>query len=288
MSALSVPDPDQPAGKAVFWPTFRRMLVFTRPYRLHLWASVVLAVLSQLAALAIPWLTGRVIDDAIRPRDRDALVVLVSLIVVVGVVRLVLMVLRRLATGRMAVDIEYDLRNHLYDHLQRLSFSFFDRNQTGQLMSRGTADLSSVRIFLSYGLLFFTQHAITILAVVAVLFVTDPLLALVALATTPALIVIAAHYSRVSHPIVADVQQKLGDVTTQAEENVVGVRVVKAFGQGPREVARFRDRAERVFDANVRATRQRAFYVPVMAFIPSFAVAGRQGGGGGGGRGGPV
>jgi ATP-binding cassette subfamily B protein len=265
--------PKPPAGDGVFWATLRRMLVFTQPYRFHLWASLVLAVLSQVAALSIPWLTGAAIDDAIRPRDETALTLLIGLIVAAGVIRLVLMVLRRLITGRMAVDIEQDLRNILYEHMQRLSFSFYDTHQTGQLMSRATADLGAVRIFLSYGLLFFSQHAITIATVVLLLLFTDPLLALVALATTPALIGLAARYSRRSHPLVTDAQQKLADVTTQAEENVVGVRVVKAFGQEARETARFRHASERVFTANLRANRQRAIYIPLMAFVPSLAVA---------------
>jgi ABC-type multidrug transport system fused ATPase/permease subunit len=135
------------------------------------------------------------------------------------VLRFVLMTVRRLVSGSMAVSIEYDLRNVAYSHLQRLSFSFFDHNQTGQLMSRATADVGTVRIFLSYGLLFFTQYIITIVGVLVVLLITDPLLSLVAIAVTPLIVWTAIAYSRRSHPILTQAQQTLADVTTQAEES---------------------------------------------------------------------
>ena len=251
----------------------RRLFGLVRPYRWDLFLSIALAIGAQLAGLAIPWLTGRVVDDAIREEDTQQLTMLIVLILLAGAVRMGLMVVRRFVAGRMAVTVEYDLRNRLYDHLQTLSFSFYDRNQTGQLMSRATVDLSAVRVFLSYGLLFLSQHIITVLAVTALLVVIDPQLALVGLAITPLLVGIATRYSRVSHPVLTDVQQRLADVTTQAEENVVGVRVVKAFGQEDRETVRFRARSEHVFDANVKAARQRAVYLPLLEFLPTLAVA---------------
>jgi ATP-binding cassette subfamily B protein len=190
---------------------------------------------------------------------------------VAAIMRFILMTSRRLVAGTMAVSVEYDLRNRVYAHLQRLSYSFFDRNQTGQLMSRATADVGGVRVFLSYGLLFFTQYLITIVSVLVVLLVTNPVLSVVGIATAPVLVYVAVRYSRVSHPILTAAQQTLAEVTTQAEESVVGVRVVKAFGQEEREVGRFRARAETVFVANVKANRLRAFYIPLMGFLPVVA-----------------
>ena len=141
------------------------------------------------------------------------------------------MVGRRLISGRQALGVEYDLRNALYAKLLRLSFGFYDRHQTGQLMSRATVDLQTVRFFLGYGLIFFFQHMLTIVGVTVVLFVIDWQLALVALAITPLLVALAYRYRHVSHPVLRDVQQKMADVATVAEENIVGVHVVKAFAQ---------------------------------------------------------
>ena len=213
------------------------------------------------------------IDEAIRPRDTERLKTLIILMLGAAILRFLLMTVRRLVSGTMAVSIEFDLRNRVYAHLQRQSFGFFDHNQTGQLMSRATADVGTVRIFLAYGLLFFTQYIIMIVGVLAVLVITDPLLSLVALAVTPLIVWIAIRYSRRSHPILTQAQQTLADVTTQAEEAVVGVRVVKAFGQERRETAQFRDRSERIFDVNIKANALRSLYVPLLAFVPALAVA---------------
>jgi ATP-binding cassette subfamily B protein len=278
--ATSLLPSDRPLEKGQFVGTLRRLLGFARPYRRALWLSIALALGAQAFELAVPWLTGDVIDDAIRPRDTGHLKFLIALMLGAAVLRFVLMTIRRLVSGTMAVSIEYDLRNRTYAHLQRLSFSFYDRNQTGQLMSRATADVGTVRIFLSYGLLFFTQYILTIVGVLIVLVITDPLLALVAVAIAPPIVFIAIRYSRVSHPVLTEAQQTLADVTTQAEEAVVGVRVVKAFGQEGRETARFRDKSERIFEVNMKANRLRALYVPLLAFVPAVAVAGVIGLGG--------
>ncbi len=269
--ATSLPPSDRAIPKGYFWRTLKRMFGFMGPYRRSLWVSIALALGAQAFELAVPKLTGDIVDTAIRRKDSGRLELLIGLMLVAAILRFVLMTARRLVAGTMAVSVEYDLRNRVYAHLQRLSFSFFDRNQTGQLMSRATADVGGVRVFLSYGLLFFTQYLITIVSVLVVLLLTNPLLSLVGVATAPVLVYVAVRYSRVSHPILTAAQQTLAEVTTQAEESVVGVRIVKAFGQEVRETARFGARAETVFAANVRANRLRAFYVPLMGLLPAIA-----------------
>ncbi len=254
--------------------TFRRLLGFLRPYRGQVIVSTVLAIGSQAAVLTIPYLTGRAIDDTRGPRhDRHALLIDASLIVAAGAVQGVLMFWRRYLAGRLSLSVEYDLRNAMYAHLQRLSFGFYDRHQTGQLMSRATVDLQAVRIFLGYGLVFFSQNIVTVFIVVGALFAIDWQLALIALAASPLMMFTAYRYSRVSHPVLKDVQQRVADVTTHAEENIVGVRVVKAFAQEDREIGRFRVLAGRVFDQAVHAARIQARYVPLLQSLPSLAQA---------------
>jgi ABC-type multidrug transport system fused ATPase/permease subunit len=248
--------------------TFLRLIGFLSPYRWSLAASIVLAIGAQVSGLAIPALTGMVIDEALPGENGRRLAVLVGLIALAGLVKALMLVGRRLIAGRQALGVEYDMRNALYSHLLRLSWRFYDSHQTGQLMSRATVDLQSVRFFLGYGLIFFGQHVLTIVAVTAIVFVYDWQLALVALAITPLLAAIAFVYSRASHPILKDVQQRMGDMTTTAEENIVGVNVVKAFAQEPREREKFSRRSEAVFDQSIRATRLRAFYAPLMSFLP--------------------
>ena len=178
---------------------------------------------------------------------------------------------RRIISGRQALGIEKDMREGLYAHLLRLSFGFYDRHQTGQLMSRATVDLQSVRFFLGFGLIFFFQHVLTVVSVMAVLFVVEWRLALIALAITPVVVAVAYRYSHVSHPVLREVQQKLGDVATVTEESIVGVHVVKAFAQEDRRQAQFERASGAVFEQTVRAFRQRALYVPLLSFLPLLA-----------------
>jgi ABC-type multidrug transport system fused ATPase/permease subunit len=251
--------------------TFARLLGFLRPYRWSLWVSIVLAVASQAASIGLVLVTGSVIDRAIVPEQRDELWTLIWIIVGLGIVKALLMLGRRFISGWQALGVEFDMRNAFYSHLVRMSFGFYDRHQTGQLMSRATVDLQSVRFFLGYGLIFFFQHVITIVGVTAVMLYLDWRLALVALAVTPLIIALAYRYSHVAHPILRDVQQKMADVATVAEENVVGVHVVKAFAQEDAELRKFSRRSEAVFDRSVEANRQRALYVPLLSFVPLIA-----------------
>jgi ABC-type multidrug transport system fused ATPase/permease subunit len=251
--------------------TFIRLLGFLRPYKGSLVVSTVLAVLSQAAAIAIVLLVGEAIDGIEEQRGTETLAWVVLAILVVGSLKAAFMVGRRLISGKQALGIEKDMREALYAHLLRLSFGFYDKHQTGQLMSRATVDLQSVRFFLGFGLIFFFQHVLTIVSVMAVLFFVEWRLALIALAITPLIVAVAYRYSHVSHPVLRDVQQKLGDVATATEESIVGVHVVKAFAQETRRQSQFERASGAVFEATVRAFRQRALYVPLLSFLPLLA-----------------
>ncbi len=256
-----------------YFRTFVRLLGFLRPYRWSLAVSVVLAVGSQAAAVAIAFLTGDALQSAVTSSDRSGLWTIALAVLAVGLARALFMGGRRFISGRQALGVEYDMRDAVYAKLLRLSFRFYDRHQTGQLMSRATVDLQSVRFFLGYGLIFFFQHVITIVGVTIVMFLVEWRLALAATAFTPVLVVLAYRYSSVSHPVLRDVQQKMADVATVAEENIVGVHVVKSFAQEQNESAKFAERTESVFQRSMDANRQRAIYVPLLSFLPLIAQA---------------
>jgi ABC-type multidrug transport system fused ATPase/permease subunit len=252
--------------------TFVRLIGFLRPYKLSMGISIVLAVGSQAAGIAGTFLAGSV-ADALHHHEHHLLPWLVAAILALGVVRAGTMAGRRLIAGKQALAVELDMRTAVYAKLVRLSFGFYDRHQTGQLMSRATVDLQGVRFFLGYGLIFFFQHIFTIGGVALVVFFIDWKLALISIAISPALIAVAYRYSHVSHPLLRDVQQKMADVATVAEENIVGVHVVKSFAQEGAEQAKFENRSEAVFGLSVKANRQRAFYVPMLSFLPLLAQA---------------
>src|SRR5512133_1308865 len=253
--------------------TFFRLLGFLRPYKASLAISTVFAIGYQGSQIALIWITKHVIDEALRPHDSQKLWVFVGAVVALGLARAILMAARRLISGRQALSVELDMRQRLYGHLVRLSFGFYDRHQTGQLMSRATVDLQGVRFFLGYGLIFFFQNVLPVVSVTIVLLVFQWKLALIALAITPVLVALAYRYSRVAHPTLREVQQKLADVATVAEENIVGVHVVKSFAQEPQESAKFHARSEDVFRQTLKANRQRALYVPLISWLPLLAQA---------------
>jgi ATP-binding cassette subfamily B protein len=253
--------------------TFLRLLGFLRPYRAGVVWSFLLAAGAMGATVAIPYLTGRAIDAVKVQHDSHALVTFSLLIVAAAIGRLVFSVGRRLVAGRVSLGVEYDLRNLVYSHLQALELGFFDRQQTGQLMSRTTVDLQAVRFFLGYGLIFIGQSALSIgLAAVAML-VTQPSLALLALSPVPFVVLIAFRYGRVSRPALQEVQQRIAELTADTEENVSGVRVVKAFAREERQLKRFGRSVTRVFEQSMFSTRLRAFYAPAIGFVPSLGLA---------------
>ena len=261
--------------------TFGRLLGFLRPYKRGVVVSLVLAALAMVCTVAIPWLTGRAVDQ-ISDGDRDGLRMLALAVVGVALLRLVLSVFRRLVAGRVSLAIEYDLRTLLYAHLQKLEMGFFASQQTGQLMSRATVDLSSVRFFLGYGLVFILQSGLTILLGAIAMFWLSPGLAALALIPVPFVVMVATRYGHRSRPALQEVQQRIAEVTADVEENISGVRVVKAFAAEPRQLERFRGNVTRVFDQSMVATRMRAFYNPFLAFLPNLGlvvillVGGRQ------------
>jgi ATP-binding cassette, subfamily B, bacterial len=252
--------------------TFWRLLGFLRPFRAGAIWSVVLAAFAMVITVLLPYLTGRGID-AVQRGDRGDLKVYGVVILGAAVVRLALSVLRRLVAGRVSLGVELDLRNLMYAHLQGLELGFFARQQTGQLMSRATVDLQAVRFFLGYGLVFIVQSALTIVLGAAAMFLLQPGLAALALAPVPFVVFISARYGRRSRPALQEVQQRIAELTADVEENVSGVRVVKAFAAEDRQLSRFRDSVLRVFDQSMIATRLRAFYNPFIGFLPNLGLA---------------
>ena len=234
--------------------------------------SALLAAGARAAAAVVPFLVGATIDQ-IRKGNENLLPYALA-IIGAGLVNLVFAASRRVIAGEVSLGVEYDLRNRMYAHLQSLELGFFESQQTGQLMSRATVDLQSVRFFLGYGLIFILQSLVTVLVAGALMISLHPLLALIALAPTPFLVWVAFRYGRRNRPASQEVQQRIAELTAEVEENVAGVRVVKAFAQEDRQLDRFRHRVTRVFDQALVSTRLRAFYTPLLAFLPVIGLAG--------------
>jgi ABC-type multidrug transport system fused ATPase/permease subunit len=250
--------------------TFWRLLTFLRPYRRGVIVSFVLAAVAMGTGVLIPFLVGRTVDE-IR-KGTTNLWPLAIAILAAGLIRLVFSVARRLIAGRVSLGVEYDLRNRMYQHLQSLELAFFDEQQTGQLMSRSTVDLQAVRFFLGYGLIFILQSFVTLLVAAVVMLALNVELGLLALAPAPLIFIVAFRYGRRNRPASQEVQQRIAELTAEVEENVSGIRLVKAFAREERQLGRVRDKAGRVFEQSMVSTRLRAFYNPFIGFLPSLGL----------------
>jgi ABC-type multidrug transport system fused ATPase/permease subunit len=266
--------------------TFYRLLGFLRPYKRGLTVSWLLASVAMVMAVALPYLSGRAVDSiksghehaerhehAARAHDRHTLLLLALAILGSVLVRWGLTYWRRMVAGRVSLAIEYDLRERIYGHLQRLELGFFDHQQTGQLMSRATVDLQAVRFFLGYGLVFILQSALTLVLAGVAMIVINPTLGLIAMAPTPFVVLISNRYGRRARPAIQEVQQRIAELTANAEENISGVRVVKSFAREPLQLERFRHSVARVFDQSMVSTRLEARYNPMIGFLPQLGLA---------------
>jgi ATP-binding cassette subfamily B protein len=266
--------------------TFYRLLRFLRPYKRGLSTSWLLASLAMVMTVALPALTGQAVEAvrkgtlhaqrhaaSARAHDRHTLLVLAVVILAVVLVRWGLTYWRRMIAGRVSLGVEYDLRERMYGQLQRLELGFFDHQQTGQLMSRATVDLQAVRFFLGYGLVFILQSVLTISLAGIVMIAINPKLGLIALAPVPFVVVISYRYGRRARPAIQETQQRIGELTADAEENISGVRVVKAFAREDRQLTHFQNSVGRVFSQAMVATRLEAIYNPVIGFLPQLGLA---------------
>jgi ABC-type multidrug transport system fused ATPase/permease subunit len=245
---------------------------YLRPYRAQLWGSLAFAWAAMGMTVLIPWLIGEAVNS-IKDGNKPDLLPLALAIVGAGILRLGLTVVRRVVAGKVSLAVEFDLRQQFYAHLQRLDLGFFDSQQTGQLMSRATVDLQSIRFFLGYGLIFITQNLLTITLAAAVMIAINPLLALVALIPAPFVIVAATRYSQISRPAQQEVQQRIAELTAEAEENVSGIRIVKAFAREEHQLHRFQRAVARVFDQSIYTTRVQAFFSPLIGLLPQIGIA---------------
>jgi ATP-binding cassette subfamily B protein len=252
--------------------TYRRLMGFLRPYRRQLWGSLAFAWAAMGMTVLIPWLIGQAVN-AIQDGNKPDLLPLALAIVGAGILRLGLTVVRRLVAGRVSLAVEFDLRQLFYAHLQRLELGFFDGQQTGQLMSRATVDLQAIRFFLGYGLIFITQNLLTITLVTVVMVAINPLLALIALIPAPLIVFTASRYNRVSRPAQQEVQQRIAELTAEAEENISGIRIVKAFAREEYQLHRFQRSVGRVFDQSIYSTRLQAFFSPLIGLLPQMGIA---------------
>ncbi|HEX9994139.1 MAG TPA: ABC transporter transmembrane domain-containing protein [Acidimicrobiales bacterium] len=252
-------------------PWFRRLLPLVRARRGLVAASVLAAVGAMVAQVATPILLRSAIDRALLARTTSLTPFVVALLAL-SVARAVLAYASRAGLFRMAYDVEFDLRTLLYEHLTRLSFSFYDRVQSGQVISRANSDIRSVQMVLAFAPLI--AVSITSFAVALVVMLTISVsLTLVAVAALPGVYLAGVALRNRIFPLSWIVQGRMAEVATVVDENVNGVRVVKAFAGEERQVRVLARAAQRLRWASVVQADARARWAPVMENLPRLSLA---------------
>ncbi|CAN5344733.1 ABC transporter ATP-binding protein [soil metagenome] len=250
-----------------------RIFSYLKPY----WRRVIVLYVSLFTAmgiqLLIPYVLGRAIDDGIIGGDRDFLLKAALLIVALTALQGIFTFGRMYLSQQLSERVAYDMRNELFAHLQSLQFSFHDRSQTGQLMSRGTEDINNIRAMLVMALRPLVLALGTLVVASIILFRIDALLAAVALSTMPFLIYYSFRYGVALRPLFLKVQQQFGVMTSALQENVAGNRVVRAFAQEKAENERFEGELESFFDRNLAAGKRWAFAYPLTLLLSGFSLA---------------
>ena len=246
-----------------------RLLPYLRPYRVRWIAMLVAALLSLAATVTIPLMTKAVIDGPVRHQDQQQLWVLGTAAMAVLISEAVLWFIRRWLVARATMGVEADIRKDLYARLQILPMAFHGKWQSGQLLSRVMNDLSTIRQFLSFGLLFLLLNVIQIIVVTGILLAMYWPLGVVVVVSIVPITATVLHFQRQFTTLSRAAQDQSGNVATHVEEQALGLRVVKAFGREEYAYRRFDQRATDLFDTEVRKVGVSAKFWTLLEAIPN-------------------
>ena len=249
-----------------------RLLPYLMPYRARWIAMVVVAITSLVATVAIPLMTKAVIDGPVRHQDPRGLWLLGTAAMGVGISEAVLWFIRRWLVSRATMGVEADIRKDLYARLQILPMSFHGRWQSGQLLSRVMNDLSTIRRFLSFGLVFLLLNVLQITVVTAILLAMYWPLGVVVLVSIVPITATVLHFQREYTRLSRLAQDQSGHVATHVEESALGLRVVKSFGRERYAYDRFDEQLTALYDTQVRRVEVSAKFWTLLEIIPNLTL----------------
>ncbi|MFJ8585317.1 ABC transporter ATP-binding protein [Streptomyces sp. NPDC093595] len=249
-----------------------RLWPYVRPVRARWFTAAVIAVVASCLGLVIPLVLKWLVDGPVTDRDPGGVGLGALVVLLLGLAEAGLFGLRRWLVARPLAGVEAAMRADLYRHVQRLPIAFHDRWASGQLLSRATTDLSLLRMFLAFPLTFLFVNGVTVLAGCAVLLVQDRVLGLVLLVPVVPLIVVCALFETRYSVVARRAQDQVGDLTTVVEESVLGIRVIKGFGQHRSQARAFRTLAERVRGTELGKARLLAGIWAVITIVPELAI----------------
>jgi ATP-binding cassette subfamily B protein len=236
-------------------------------HRRDLVLALIAAGLSSVCQTIVPLIERQIVDAVIITHTSSLWPWLVMLIAL-SLASFGFLYIRRYRGGRMALGVQFDLRNAMHEHLQVLDFDNLDRMPTGQLVARANSDSTLVQGLLSFFSIM-SGNVLLMLFSLGVMFYLSPLLAVVSVVIAPSLLIVSYRMRRRVFPATWDGQQREGEVVQIVDEDINGVRVVKAFGQEDRELERVADAAQVVYGSQMRAVRLQSRYQPLLEAIPT-------------------
>ena len=257
-------DQDEQLDRDAAVHVVKRTYGFLRPYRGRLILAAVFALLYTASTLAGPLLVRTGIDDGIKESDGDLLNRVVIAYVVIAALGYVVYRRQVLAIARIGEDFLKALRIRVFDHLQRLSMPFYDREKAGVVVSRMTSDIDSLSELVQMGLLMFVQNGLLLLVSVVVLGIVSPQMLGLCLIAVPGVVIASRKFQRDSNEAYLDVRDGIGATLSQLQEGISGVRVVQAFAREDVQTSRFEEHNRELYDAHMRSVKISAWYLPVI------------------------
>jgi ATP-binding cassette subfamily B multidrug efflux pump len=233
----------------------RRALWYLRSYKGEAFGAFGALLLSSAASLATPQLIAYAIDSGIAPRNLNVILLAVGGLAAAALVRGLFQFLQGYLAERASQGVAYDLRNHLFAKIERLSFSYYDRVETGQLVTRLTSDVEQIRTFVGSGVVQLAAAAVMLVGTTVLLFSLDWRLALVALSIVPVIFVLLLRFVRRIGPLFRSVQQTLGRLNATLQEDLAGIRVIRTFAREDYESSRFRSVNDDLLEKNLATVR---------------------------------
>ncbi len=249
-----------------------RLRGYLKPFRVQMVVMLAAALGAVAAEICIPLLTESVIDGAIAHDDRRLLIPLALAAIGLGTAEALLNLIRRWIQANAVASMEKTIRDDLYAHLQRLQASFHDNWQSGQLLSRATTDLSSIRRFAGFGLIFLVTNVMTFVAVVALLIHLNWWLGLITGAVFAPVLPVCFRFEKRYRVLSRRVQDQQGDLATLIEEAATGIRVLKALGRGPQAAVRHRVQATEVYRTQVEKAGLLGSFWALLDLIPNAVI----------------
>jgi ATP-binding cassette subfamily B protein len=264
---------DDILGKAYDSKLMRRLLVYTRPYRALMYGAFALLCVEGGVQVVGPLLTRRVIDVAVPAHDMHIVAVSTSLLLLALVAEFVTSYGQTWLTSLLGQRVMRDLRMEIFEHLQRLSVSFFDRNPAGRLITRVTSDVETLNELFTSGVVSGLGDLFTLIAISVAMLIMDWRLALASFAVIPFVVMVSGLFRKGVRNTYRDIRVRLARINSFLQERLTGMRIVQLFGQEKREARRFDELNKAHLDANLRSITVYALYFPAIELLTSIALA---------------